>query len=821
MSGHPSLPIPPPPLAPSECEGASFASLCGEDASLVVAIIFALPTSFIVLFLYFFCFSKNRDKYTYNIRRAEEQEKPWVGPDAPQSTKDWIRLVLSIPDEEYEAAAGLDALTFLIAHRIVIKSLRWALVVGVVLGGVYVMAAEVYDGDKTYPEGGLARLSLSNVIYGGWESWVANWFATVGMYVISWKTLSYVEEGWLDIVQRRQRKLISGSITDRTVLVRNPPSCERLSEGQILKVWEELFPGDVLGVQLIRDTGSMTKLYQTRKKLIVKIEHLDECIQEKGEAHKGRCGGKTLGNKREKLAAKLEEVNIQLVAEHAKYSADETGVNYFVLFKTYRSCNTAKSFSALGAVGLHEVISAPMPADVNYPALEPAVVHKFAQQRIIAPWLFTALLVFYLVPIAGISTLLNADNLTFLDPVFDALGSSIRAVFMAFLPQLATIIFMILLPSICMFFAKQMGPPLISVCQADAFHRLMTFYFVWFFIGVTLSSAALALLDKVDEITKDALGTLQDTGQALAAAALYFMTFIGLQSLFALPLKELSLAVPIILELIFRKIGLQRKDEIKPMPAKYDVMWVKFMFVSCLGLCYSVLSPVTTLFAMFYVCTGYLYYARNLLFSYTHESESNGLFYPRFSSWMMVFLFMSQLLLFLTELVNTMPASAIPLVPIMLITWAKHKSFKRKYVPLLFKLPLLASVEADIREGLTPELKSAIVDATSDAEAARSPARSPAQSPARSPAKSPGGQRTEPGQDAAQPLDADDTRGLPALTLMPERELRKAFEKYAQAEFDLPPDLKDMPLREVEDNGILGNMLRSNSKPNKVSPQSA
>ncbi|KAL1507765.1 hypothetical protein AB1Y20_007375 [Prymnesium parvum] len=818
------------------CDGASFAFLCGEDATLTFSLFVVLPMAAIVWVLYFLLFSKFKPKYSYNIQRADEG-KGWNGPDAPKSTIGWIRLVLSISDDDFQAAAGLDALTLLIAHRIMIKSLLYSLLIGLLLAGLYIMSALVYDGDKTYPEGGLARLTLTNVVYGDWESWVANWLSTVGLYAVTYLTLKYLRGGWLVILERRQKAMITGAVQDRTVLVLNPAGSCRHTEKELMEIWSELYPKDVLGVQIVRDTGALSKLLKKRDKLIRKVEHLTAQVEEKGREKKGCCGGKTLGAKLDKMAMKLKDVEDDILVEHAKYAPIETGINYFVLFRTYRACNTAKSYSGHGAVGIHKVIAAPAPGDVNYPALEPAAANKFAVQRASVPWLYNLMLMLYLVPIAGVSTLLNAENLTFLDPVFEALGATIKTAIMSVLPQLATIIFMAILPALCMMFTKLTGPPLISVCQADAFRRLMMFYFIWFFLGVTLGSAALALLDKVSEIADKPMDVLQDTGSALGAASVFFMTFIGVQILFALPFKELSRTVPVVKELVLKKIGLQRKDEIKPEPIAYHVVWTKFMYTACLGLCYTAISPVTALFAVVYISLGYLYYARNLLFSYTHASESNGLFFPVFSSWTILFLFTAQLVLFFIQLVNTSPTSAIALVPLLMYTRHKHSSIQKRFVPAMSTLSLMTSIRADVREGLASQLNSVEIDQSAEMAAEeRIEIASPqangtdgSTEPEQPVPPAVGDPAAETQETAASAKSAPVAEAIAAgdpvvlemdQELLPENQLRKLFREYAQTELVLPEELKDMPVPKREESGKLSRVIPKKKKP-KVAPGDA
>ena len=164
-----------------------------------------------------------------------------------------------------------------------------------------------------------------------------------------------------------------------------------------------------------------------------KLELMDTKIAAKGGAKKGCCGGKTLQQKRDALQEKLKEINSQLLEEHAEFSAPKMncGANYLVLLRSFRAAAVATSIRCHGVQGIHKVERAPVPHDLNYKSLEASAQMATFTKKHIFQILFVLLVIFYLIPIVAVGMVLTAENLSFLTPVFDALGEQGTAAFVA------------------------------------------------------------------------------------------------------------------------------------------------------------------------------------------------------------------------------------------------------------------------------------------------------------------------------------------------------------------------------------------------------
>ena len=133
-----------------------------------------------------------------------------------------------------------------------------------------------------------------------------------------------------------------------------------------------------------------------------------------------------------------------------------------------------------------------------------------------------------------------------------------------------------------------------------------------------------------------------------------------------------------------------------PEPFDYPVVWSKVMLATTLGICYSSIQPVTIVFAFAYLMLSYILYARGLLYSYTHSSESRGAFWPAASARLMTILFFAQLMLTGVHYIkqNLYTASAIAIT--MPLTYVHHKRIIKRLEPQLAVLPLISSAGADL-----------------------------------------------------------------------------------------------------------------------------
>ena len=104
-----------------------------------------------------------------------------------------------------------------------------------------------------------------------------------------------------------------------------------------------------------------------------------------------------------------------------------------------------------------------------------------------------------------------------------ARAGEVQAFLAAFLPTLALLIFLALLPKLCLTVSGMQGFGSLGEQSRDAFSRLFLFQFIWVFLGVTLGSSALALTDKIQEYASSPASLLSTVGGQLAESSGFFM----------------------------------------------------------------------------------------------------------------------------------------------------------------------------------------------------------------------------------------------------------------------------------------------------------
>lgn len=135
---------------------------------------------------------------------------------------------------------------------------------------------------------------------------------------------------------------------------------------------------------------------------------------------------------------------------------------------------------------------------------------------------------FYMIPIVAISAITTLKNLRKLLPFLKVIVDVpvIKTVLEAFLPQLALIVFLAILPSLLMFLSKLEGIPSQShVVRATSGKY---FYFIVFnvFLGITIGST---LISSLKTAVKHPDSVTDMLGKNLPKSATFFLTFVALK----------------------------------------------------------------------------------------------------------------------------------------------------------------------------------------------------------------------------------------------------------------------------------------------------
>lgn len=173
------------------------------------------------------------------------------------------------------------------------------------------------------------------------------------------------------------------------------------------------------------------------------------------------------------------------------------------------------------------VIDAPEARQLLWTNLSKNYYERLIRQYVIYFIVFLTIF-FYMIPIGLISALTTLDNLKkilpFLKPVLDQ--AEIRTVLGAFLPQLALIIFLSLLPSFLLFLSKAEGIPSLSHAERAASGKYFYFSVLNVFIGVTVGHTLFETLKDIEENPNSIIDVL---AASLPGSATFFLTFVALK----------------------------------------------------------------------------------------------------------------------------------------------------------------------------------------------------------------------------------------------------------------------------------------------------
>lgn len=151
------------------------------------------------------------------------------------------------------------------------------------------------------------------------------------------------------------------------------------------------------------------------------------------------------------------------------------------------------------------------------------------QIRQILVYVIVALTIFfYMVPIGFVSAVTTLANLKkilpFIKPIVNIVA--IKTVLEAYLPQIALIIFLALLPKFLLFLSKEEGIPSESHAQRAASGKYFYFSVFNVFIGFTVGGT---LFDSFKDIEKDPNSIVDILATSLPANATFFLTFVALK----------------------------------------------------------------------------------------------------------------------------------------------------------------------------------------------------------------------------------------------------------------------------------------------------
>ncbi|PIN03087.1 hypothetical protein CDL12_24399 [Handroanthus impetiginosus] len=607
----------------------------------------SLATSFVifvVLMLLFTWLSRRPGNHEiYFPNRKLKGLDPYEGLRVTRNPISWIREALSSTEADVIRMSGVDtAVYFVFLTTVLGLFVLGGLVLLPVLLPVSATARFRIKVNETTSEGtfnDLDKLSMAHIEEESPRLWAfvaATYWVSFVAYCLLWKAYKHV-------ANLRAAALMSPEVKSEqfAVVVRDiPPVPEgQTRKEQVDSYFKAIYPDTFYRSMVVTDNKKANKIYDElegyRKKLARAEAIYAESKKTSPEGTRPTTKTGFLGLFGEKVYAieyydeKIKELIPKLENEQ-KVTLKDKQQSAAVIFFNNRVTAAAASQS------LHDmmvekwtVIDAPESRQLIWTNLPKYFYERQIRQYVIYFIVFLTIF-FYMIPIGFISALTTLENLKkllpFLKPVVDI--PAIKTVLEAYLPQIALIIFMALLPNFLLFLSKAEGIPSESHAQRAASGKYFYFTVLNVFIGVTIGST---LFSTFKQIEKDPNSIVKLLAESLPGTATFFLTFVALKFFVGYGL-ELSRIVPLIIYHLKKKYLCKTEDEVKEAWAPGDLGYAtripNDMLIFTVVLCYSVIAPLIIPFGVVYFGLGWLVLRNQVLKVYVPSYESYGRIWP-------------------------------------------------------------------------------------------------------------------------------------------------------------------------------------------------
>ncbi|CAM0905341.1 unnamed protein product [Alopecurus aequalis] len=605
---------------------------------------------------------------------------PWEGRGrGTRSPVGWIRQAFAASEADVVAAGGVDAAVYLVFLSSVLAILVFS---GVVLlpvllplaGTDHALDNSVGSENGTEKFTVIEKLALGNVQKSSLRLWgfiLSVYWVSFVTYFVLWKSYKHVSN-----LRAAARSTSDVKPEEFSVLVRDvpvPPPDQSIKDA-VDSYFRTLHPDTFYKALVVTDIRSKTanKPEGTKPthrtgflgligKKVDTIEYCNEKIKE--------------------LLPKLEDEQKNTISEKQQRAA-------IVVFNSRAAAASASQTLHAQIYDKWTVTEAPEPRQIIWSNLPKKTYDRQIRQSVVYFIVFLTVF-FYYIPITTISAITTLEKLRqklpFLKVVVDQ--PVVKTVLQAYLPQLALIVFLALLPALLLFLSKSEGIPSQSHVVRAASGKY--FYFIIFnvFLGITISSS---LFGALKTIIDNPTGIVTMLGNSLPGSATFFLTFVALKFFVGYGL-ELSRLVPLIIFHLKKKYLCKTEDEVRaawiPGDLGYNTRVPNDMLIVTIVLCYSVIAPLIIPFGVAYFALGWLIAKNQVLRVYVPSYESNGRFWPHMHTRIIAALMIYQATMIgvITLKVFVYSPILVPLLPISLIF---AYTCNTRFYPAFAKTPL-------------------------------------------------------------------------------------------------------------------------------------
>jgi len=590
------------------------------------------------------------------------------GMDKPTGSRNpfsWIVEASQATEDEIISMAGLDAAVYLtfITTALMIMVLSAAVCLPVLLplsatDTNYKLSLEKAKNKTAASFDDFDKLSMGNIQTKSSRLWgfvIAAYWVSFVTYYLLWKTYKHVLQ-----LRAREQTSLESKPEQFAVLVRDiPPVPVGITrKEQVESFFRRLYPETYERSLIVTDIAEADKVWTELEGYRKKLAHA-EAVFENSKTVKKPEGTRplhktgTLGLVGKNVDSinfyieKIKDLSLKLETKQKITLTEKQVAAAFIIFNSRPAAAAAAQVVHSQFADTWTAMPAPEPRQIVWKNLAIPFYHRIIRQNVVYVIVFLTV-VFYMIPISIISAFTTLDNLKKLLPFLKSIvdKKAIKSILEAYLPQLALILFLYLLPIILMILSKAEGIP--SESHAVRASSGKYFYFIVFnvFLGVTIGGT---LFQSLKQLEKQPNSIITLLGNSLPPNATFFISFIALKFFIGSGL-ELSRLVPLVIYHVKRRYLCKTEAELQeawaPPSFGYATNVPNDMLIITIALCYSVIAPMILPFAILYFSVGWFVLRNQALNVYVPSYESNGRMWPHMHTRILAALFLSQITMF-------------------------------------------------------------------------------------------------------------------------------------------------------------------------------
>ncbi|XXG74710.1 hypothetical protein AAC387_Pa07g3362 [Persea americana] len=606
----------------------------------------SLGTSFIIFLVLVLIFSwlsgKDSNKVIYYPNRILKGLEPWEGTKT-RNPFSWIGETFRSTEKDVIEMAGVDTAVYFVFLS---TALGILVLSGIVLLPILLPVAATDNNVKLKQSttngtfSNLDKLAMGNIKEKSSRLWaflIATYWVTFVTFYLLWKAYMHCTNLRVAALTNSQMKPEQFAILVRDI----PPMPKGQTRNeQVDSFFRKLHPETFYKSMVITDIKQANKIWEELEGYRKKLARAETVFAASKTANKpegtkptnrtgflGLVGPKVdtidfCNEKIKELVPKLEKEQSATIQEKQQASA-------LIFFTSKMAAASASQTIHSKMIDSWTIMEAPEPCQLIWKNLSIKFWVRQIRERIVYFIVFLTV-VFYMIPITFVSALTTLKNLRKLLPFLKVIVDrpALKTVLEAYLPQLALIVFLALLPKLLLFLSTTEGIPskahTVRAASGKYFYFIIFNVFLGVTIGGTLFSSLKTILDKPGKIIPMLGGTLPGN-------ATFFLTFVALKFFIGYGL-ELSRLVPLIIYHLKRKYLCKTEFEIKEAWAPGEVGFVtrvpNDMLIITIALCYSVIAPLIIPFGVVYFGLGWLVLRNQALKVYVPTYESNGRMWP-------------------------------------------------------------------------------------------------------------------------------------------------------------------------------------------------